>query len=515
MPSTAVSAGGCFFANPLIARGQDPSAVYHAGFYYLVQSTAGQLTITKSASITGLAGAQPLPVYAPPPGQPYSHDLWAPELVYLRGQWYLYVAATSAAGANATHRMYVLQADTADPLGRWTMRGQITDPTDQWAIDGTVFEYEGQIYTVWSGWPGNMGDFPQNLYIAAMSDPLTIAGARHLISAPDQPWEQSVAAINEGPEAFIHDGRLSIVYSADASWTAQYKLGLLTLVGADPLDRAAWEKRGPVMSGYADERGTVYGVGHNSMPVTSADGSESWLLYHVKTVARDGWDDRAVFAQKFTWNDDGTPNFAIPLPATTAQALPAGESCGLVVAEAQIVTGEAAAQFPEGIFDLADSFVDTGKPWVNTLASYSVAAWVRLASTGTPAALLSQEGGISSNFALEYTGETFAFSMFEAFGKESVSAVGTLAPEAGQWYFVSGVRDASSGELRLYVDGQLEASATTEFNWDARGSLIIGAARQSTKRVNLFSGSIKGISVYNGALSAAEVESLFASQPSS
>ncbi len=30
--------------------------------------------------------------------------------------------ATSAQGANPTHRMYVLKADTQDPLGTWTMQ---------------------------------------------------------------------------------------------------------------------------------------------------------------------------------------------------------------------------------------------------------------------------------------------------------------------------------------------------------------------------------------------------------
>lgn len=514
LPFSGASAVDCVFSNPIVAQGQDPSVVFHDGFFYLVQSTAGQLTVAKSATLTGLGQAAAVPVFVPPMGQLYSYDMWAPELVILEGQWYIYVAATSAAGANATHRMYVLQADTADPQGSWTMRGKVYDASsDKWAIDGTVFNYNGQLYMVWSGWPGDQGDFPQNLYIAPMSDPLTISGERHLLSEPDQPWERSVAAINEGPEAFIHNGTLSIVYSADASWTPAYKLGMITLVGDNPLDTASWQKTGPVFSGYNNASGVVYGVGHNSMPVTSPDGSESWLVFHVKTVAKDGWNDRAIFAQKFTWNDDGTPSFGIPIPAATAQALPAGDSCGLVVEGAQVVTGDTAAQFPGGVFDLSDAFVDTGKAWVNTMASFSVTAWVRLDRTGTPAAILSQDGGINSNFALEYTGGTLAFTAFDAFGKNAVSATGTLGLEADRWYHVAGVRDARSGELRLYVDGQLEGSASADQNWDSRGSTIIGGARQGTKRVNLFSGSIRGIAIYNGALSAEEVGTLSLSQP--
>lgn len=123
----------------------------------MVQSM-GSLSITKSDTITGLGSAIPVTVFTPPPGEEYSYDVWAPELVYLRGDWYIYVAATSAPGANPTHRMFVLKADTQDPQGSWTMMGKVYDPAaDKWAIDGAAFEYNGQLYFVWSGWPGDVG----------------------------------------------------------------------------------------------------------------------------------------------------------------------------------------------------------------------------------------------------------------------------------------------------------------------------------------------------------------------
>ena len=483
----------CVFKNPLLPLGQDPSVVFQQGFYYLVQSNAGKLTIARSATLTGLGSAEPVPVFVPPTGQPYSYDMWAPELFYHEGAWYIYVAATSAPGSNATHRMYVLQADTDDPQGSWTLQGKVYDPTaDKWAIDGTVFDYHGQLYMVWSGWPGDEGDFPQNLYIAAMSDPLTLSSARMLLAEPTEAWERSVAAIQEGPEAFIHDGQLSIVYSADASWTTAYKLGLLRLDGDDPLDASAWEKVGPVFSGYASADGDVYGVGHNSTPVTSLDGSESWLIYHTKTVARDGWDDRAIAAQRFTWNADGTPNFGQPLPLSAAQPLPSGEQCGLVAEMDDLLAPESQA-LTQGVVRLDNSFVDTGTTWVNTLGSYAVVAEVSLGDTTTPAAILSQDGGMSSNFALEYTGGSFAFTLFDPFGRAPVRAEAPLSPEPGHWYHLVGVRDAATGQFRLYVDGQLQAEATYGETWGAQGSTIIGAGRAGSRRVNPLSGAVKGI----------------------
>jgi GH43 family beta-xylosidase len=507
-PAHAIS---CVFANPLLAAGQDPSVVFHDNVYYLVQSTAGQLTVARSDSITGLGTAESVTVYRPPSGQPYSYDLWAPELVYLDGWWYIYVAATVSPGNNPTHRMYVLKADTADPQGSWTMMGKVYDPeTDYWAIDGTVFEYKGQLYMVWSGWPGIEGDFPQNLYIATMSDPLTLSSGRFLLSQPDQPWGRSVAAIQEGPEAFIHNDQLSIVYSADASWSRAYELGMLVLTGENLLDPSAWTKVGPVFSEYSDSTNSVYGPGHNSMPVTSPDGSESWLLYHAKTRPGDGWEDRAIFAQQFTWNEDGTPDFGYPIPAHVPQNVPSGETCGLLTTGSDILAPSVVDQFPSGgVFELDNDFVDTGISWINTLSSFTVTAWVQLASSNAPSAVISQDGGISSSFALEYRDNGFAFTFYGPLGDHAVSATGTTTPEVGEWYHVVGVRDTRTQELMLYVDGTLQNTVAFRESWLALGNTIIGAAFDAPLRVDLFTGIIRDIQLYSGALDPSEVRDLY------
>ncbi len=490
-PTSAIS---CAFRNPLLAQGQDPSVVYKNGAYYLVQSTGGSLTVAKSSTITGLGRAEPIAVFTPPSGQAYSNDLWAPELAYLRGDWYLYFAATSAPGDNATHRLYALKADSQDPQGTWTLMGKVYDPSaDKWAIDGSVFEYNHQLYMVWSGWAGDLGDFPQNLYLATMSDPLTLSSPRHLISTPDQPWEQSVAAINEGPEAFIHDGALSIVYSADASWSAAYKLGVLHLTGSDPLDQAAWIKTGPAFS----QNGEVYGPGHNSMPVISPDGSESWLIYHAKTLATDGWDDRAIFAQAFIWNADGTPNFGQPTPE---QPLPAGEPCGQVMP---------ASPFADEIH-LSGDFVDTGASLVNTLGSFSAAAWVQLDRVDQPMAILSQDGGFSSNFVLQFADGGFGFTQFDSFGHNPTSVTASISPEVGVWYHLVGVHDRINQQIALYVDGELQGTAPVTTDWDSHGDTILGAARRAVKRVDPFYGTLRDLRFYNGALDADEVSQLAA-----
>src|SRR5581483_3573837 len=124
-------------------------------------------------------------------------------------------------------RTYVLEAD--EPLGPYREAGRLFDAHhDRWAIDLTVLEHEGRLYALWSGREGE-AKFPQNLYIAAMADPCTIAGRRSCISTPEHDWEMSVAAVNEAPEILRNwrQGKLFVAYSADASWTRAYKMGLL------------------------------------------------------------------------------------------------------------------------------------------------------------------------------------------------------------------------------------------------------------------------------------------------
>src|SRR5690606_32309764 len=63
----------------------------------------------------------------------------------------------------------------------------------------------------------------------------------------------------------------------------------------------------------------------------SPDGTEDWLIYHGNASELEGCSStRSVRAQKFTWNDDGTPNFGEPVAAGTPVASPSGENGPLV-----------------------------------------------------------------------------------------------------------------------------------------------------------------------------------------
>lgn len=68
---------------------------------------------------------------------------------------------------------------------------------------------------------------------------MAIDGEQIRISSPDEPWEQTIKPIQEGSIALKRANKIFIVYSAGASWTSAYKLGLLMNAGGDVLDSAS------------------------------------------------------------------------------------------------------------------------------------------------------------------------------------------------------------------------------------------------------------------------------------
>lgn len=312
------------FTNPLLPSGADPWNIYRDGFYYYTQTMGDRIDIWKTKNISELKTAPHKTVWRPPTGTAWSKQLWAPEIHFIDNKWYVYFAADD--GKNRNHRLYVIENSSKDPLeGEWTFKGKITDSTDRWAIDGSVFEYKKQWYITWSGWEGNKNG-SQDIYIAKLSNPWTIEGRRSRISSSTFDWEKhgtlvadsasdnpAHVNVNEGPEILKHKQDLFLVYSASGCWTDYYSLGMLTFTGTNNLlDSASWRKSSESVFKQSTAN-SVYAPGHNSF-FKSPDGKEDWILYHANSAPHMGCGGkRSPRAQKFTWNKDGTPNFGEPV----------------------------------------------------------------------------------------------------------------------------------------------------------------------------------------------------------
>lgn len=306
--------------NPILASGADPWVIRQNGTYLYTHTTGDNITLWKSDTLSGIGSSEGKVVWTPPASGPQSRSIWAPEIHFIDQRYYIYFAADD--GRNENHRMYVLESAHDDPFGPYVNKGQITDPTNKWAIDGTVLRTEdGSMYWIWSGWEGDE-NIRQNIYIAPMSNPWTICGERVEISRPDQPWEQiGEPHVNEGPVTLVRDNRIFVIYSASGSWTDDYCLGMLSASMDDNLLRPeSWKKHDGAVFAKTD---IVFGPGHNSF-AKSPDGSEDWIVYHAAVSQGSGW-KRNVRMQPFTWNEDGTPHFGAPVNVAIELRLPSGE----------------------------------------------------------------------------------------------------------------------------------------------------------------------------------------------
>ena len=232
-----------FLHNPLNAfGGADPWLVYYEGYYYLSTTTwRSELLMTKSPTLAGLKTAVPVQIYVETDPSRCC-NMWAPEFYLLDGpngpRWYFYYSAGTS-GTHDNQRTHVLESEGTDPLGPYTYKGRIYDPyNDGWAIDGSILELNDSLYFLFSSWVGPN----QSLFIAPISNPWTISGPRVMISQPEYDWERHSANVNEAPVALYRDDDVFIIYSASFCASPEYKLGMLSYNGGDPLRASSWEK---------------------------------------------------------------------------------------------------------------------------------------------------------------------------------------------------------------------------------------------------------------------------------
>lgn len=327
------------FKNPLIdASRADPFVAQKDGNYYFMYTRGSNLGLRKTTKMSELSKASEKVIWTPPAGTSYSSNLWAPEIHYISGKWYIYFAAND--GGGDSHRMYVLENENQDPtIGTWTFKGQISDTTNQWAIDGSILTYNGSNYFIWSGWDSPATRYKQYIYIAPMINPWTVSGQRVMISAPTNSWEKYEPSgsqglgVNEGPIMLQRDADspLFLIYSASRYGSDNYCLAQIQLKdGGNPLNPADWINKKQVFV-KSTENG-VYGPGHNGFFTSSlanANGTilkEHWFIYHARSLANSSNGTRTPRMQKLNWNSDGSPDFGVASAVGLDLAAPVNEN---------------------------------------------------------------------------------------------------------------------------------------------------------------------------------------------
>lgn len=175
-------------------------------------------------------------------------------------------------------------------------------------------------------------------------------------------------------------------------------------------------------------------------------------------------------------------------------------------------------------FDGTSGSVETAGPVLSTAESFSVSVWAKLieAPDGTRT-LLAQDGVTTSGFylgvrlhsatgnyhwmMLMHTGDGAGPTVWA----KSMNPIG--AGDIGQWVHLIGVYDAMRGEVRLYVNGNLQETASrTSTPWQASGPLTLGRARYAGGPVDWFRGWADTVQVFQGAFTDERAKALFEQQ---
>jgi GH43 family beta-xylosidase len=206
---------------------------------------------------------------------------WPVMLTRLHGRWYIYMDGASRNPPGFTDRLMVLQADTDDPMGSWTLKTSLLGE-DVWTIGFAPFEWRGQLYIMASTRKNHVPGTRHAISIASLSNPWTASSDWVPITDPTYAWEKvgprgaGTAAINEVDQAITHNGRLHVFYSASHVTSQHYTVGLLTYKGSGSLlDRDNWTKRPTPIWNNTD---ATVGAGQTFV-LKSPDLSEDYLGY--------------------------------------------------------------------------------------------------------------------------------------------------------------------------------------------------------------------------------------------
>jgi len=272
----------------LVEQRADPFIYKHTdGYYYFTGSVPSYdfIELRRAKSIKELQKAETFNIWQKHETGPMSQHVWAPEIHYLDGKWYIYFAASEVDDIWKL-RPYVLECKGQDPLNdEWIELGQMqaADGDNKtfidFSLDGTVFENNGKRYFCWAEKTG--GQFAaSNLYLAEMESPIKLKTAQFMLTTPDYDWERIGFWVNEGPAVIKNKGKIYITFSASATG-ACYCMGMMEAdEESDLMDRNSWKKsRYPVLE--SDYEKKIFGPGHNSFTVAEDD-ITPLSIYHAR-----------------------------------------------------------------------------------------------------------------------------------------------------------------------------------------------------------------------------------------
>jgi len=279
------------YADPFIKERADPYIVDGKdGYYYFTASYPAygsvdrgydRIILRRSNTVGGLANAEEKTIWKAHSGGILSKHIWAPEMHYIGGAWYIFFAAGASDDIWAI-RPYVLKC-SGDPYnGSWTECGQMqassgdSDSFSSFSLDMTYFENNGRHYVIWAEIKGD-----SSLFMAEIdpSQPWKLISKPILLTKPEYNWELVNNRVNEGAAVLKTDKKVYVFFSASGTGS-EYCVGRLEAdINSDLMNTNSWKKLSSPVLSTADVKGCA-GPGHNCF-VRDEKGN-LLIVYHAR-----------------------------------------------------------------------------------------------------------------------------------------------------------------------------------------------------------------------------------------
>jgi len=218
-----------------------------------------------------------------------------------------------------------------------------------------------------------------------------------------------------------------------------------------------------------------------------------------------------------------TVNNTVSQPASLVGAYGLSEGTGTTTADSSgsnntgtlsSATWSASGKYGNALsFNGSNSYVDLGNASsLQLTGSMTISAWINSAAfPADDAAIVSKRGSGSNGFQLDTTIDkgprTIGFKLTSSSGA-NMARYGSTAMLTSQWYYVTGVYNASTQSMDVYLNGVLDNGSLT--------GTVTSSQQNSTLNVDIgkragasgfnFNGLIDEVRIYNRALSQAEIQ---------
>jgi hypothetical protein len=193
--------------------------------------------------------------------------------------------------------------------------------------------------------------------------------------------------------------------------------------------------------------------------------------------------------------------------ATTSGGLTTG-------APGRLLGGPSRPAATAATFDGVDDAAATTGPVLDTSNSFTVSAWVRPTANGPDwRTVVSQSGDRVAGFMLRRDPAnkwSFTVSQSDVDNATHPVVLSAMPGPLNAWAHLVGVCDAGAKQIRLYVNGRLEATAPLPASFRATGALELGRGRWNGGYQLPWQGDLAEVKVWNRVLVDAEIRPMAA-----